>query len=176
MANEDHIIRKKTTAAIIVGLLVLMFFYASEFFKFENIGTAYVVAQLLSGASWPTFTPSSDNEWLLIFPIAATICVMLNIVPAIGIIWIFENRLTDRREMMNLASAIKYKDISIEAEIMAKFYEKLSPKDQQTFDDDLKDIFSRADAQWQRDLQKIMGPEGASRVNDIIKNTPVTPI
>ncbi|MFM0053739.1 hypothetical protein [Caballeronia grimmiae] len=176
MANEDQLTRKKTIAAIIIGLIVLLFFYLTEFLKFEDVKTAYIVVQLLSGASWPSFDKSSDNEWLLIFPIAATICVMLNIVPAIGIIWIFENRLTDRREMMNLASAIKYKDISLEAEIMAKFYGKLSPQDQKTFEDDLKDIFRRADAQWQCDLQKIMGPEGASRVKDIIDNTPVTPI
>lgn len=173
MAKEDHLTRKKTIAAIIVGLLVLSFFYISEFFKFENLKTAYILVQLFSGASWPSIDQNSDNEWLLVFPIAATVCVMLNIVPAIGIIWIFEKGLTDRREMMKLASAIKYKDISIGTQFMQKYYAKLSPDDQKNFESDLKEIFAKADAHWQNHLKIIMGADGANKVRDIIDNTPV---
>jgi hypothetical protein len=165
---KEH--KYKFWVGVAVAVVLLVFFYTcASRVKGTDLDTVYFFAQLFSGASWPSLgdTPS---HWPKLFPAAAAICVMLNIVPVLGIVWILRRFIMERSDEVKLASALQTKDTTLRAEIEGEFLSDMTDEQRVIFESKLDKAFEEADKQWKRNLTRIVGPQKAKSILSIIEN------
>jgi hypothetical protein len=164
--------RGKAIIVAAVAAVLLLFSYVIPLeFKGPNLEAIYFFAQLFSGASWPALN-DTPLHWPILFPAAVVVCIVLNLIPVIGVLWILWRSIMERSDTVKLASALQTKESTLRAEIDGQFSDM--PDEQKVdFDKKLDRAFKKADEQWKRNLVRIIGPEKAKGILSIIENQTV---
>lgn len=163
---------KAVTVAIVTVVLLGLSYLCTYKMKGPDQKIIYFFAQLFSGASWPTLD-DMPSHWPVLFPAAAVVCIVLNLVPVLGVVWILWRFIMERSDTVKLASALQTKDLTLRAEIDGQFLSDMTEEQKIEFEKKLDKAFKKAGEQWKRNLVRIVGPDKARGILSIIENQTV---
>jgi hypothetical protein len=175
-AGSDDVAKKSAMAgggflvrvAVATGVTFCVIYGFELIYGKEAPSAPFFWIQMLTGSSWPTWKDASTSSPLL-FAVAATVHVMLNIGPFLLVLWIAWTLVSSRRMKMELAKAFQIRDMDVKLRIKNLVFAKLSPQEQKTFSRRLDEIFDEATSEWGDDLTIVAGPKTAKRALEALE-------
>lgn len=147
-------------------VVLALTYLARRYFHGESAESLYLWVQMASALSGP------DMKWLkehfneLLFSIAATSHIVLNIAPFTAIIFFGIKLLRNSgRTLMNLAKAFALRDAELEASIENIALSRIeSEDDKAAFRTELKKVFENANEHWKQQLKTFIGAKAAEEI------------
>ncbi|KGV61812.1 hypothetical protein [Burkholderia pseudomallei] len=137
--------------------------YGFEFvFGSEAVKVPFFWIQMATGSSWPDWAEASKRTPLL-FALAATVHVMLNIGPFLVVVVVAWTLMLSKRWKMDLSKAFHIRDMDVKLRIKNLVFAKLSPEERKAFSSQLDDIFEQANREWVEDLTIVAGSRAAKK-------------